>query len=155
MQAICLAIITVGTLFYTVYKAKIIPNTVKNPVFYVVIGLLLGIMSSFLGIGGGPINLVVLHFFFAMDSKTAAANSLYIIMFSQFTSLISTIVSGKVPAFDPFVLVLMVLGGIFGGMIGRYINKKINNAVVDKLFIGMMAVIILICVYNSYKYLVI
>ena len=32
------------------------------------IGLLLGIMSSFLGIGGGPINLAVLFFFFGMET---------------------------------------------------------------------------------------
>ena len=42
----------------------------------------LGILSSFLGIGGGPINLVVLFFFFSMDTKTAAQNSLYTILFS-------------------------------------------------------------------------
>ena len=78
VQAICLALITIGTLFYTIYKRKITPREVHSVSAFVIIGLLLGIMSSFLGIGGGPINLVVLHFFFAMDSKTAAANSLYI-----------------------------------------------------------------------------
>ncbi|MEI3183290.1 MAG: sulfite exporter TauE/SafE family protein [Lachnospiraceae bacterium] len=40
-------------------------------------------MSSFLGIGGGPINLVVLLYFFSMDTKAAAQNSLYIILFSS------------------------------------------------------------------------
>ncbi len=154
VQALCLALITIGTLIYTIFKKKITPHKVNSVVSYVVIGLLLGIMSSFLGIGGGPINLVVLHFFFAMDSKTAAANSLYIIMFSQFTSLVSTIVTGKVPEFNVLALVFMVLGGICGGMVGRKVNKKIDNSAVDKLFIAMMAVIIMISIYNTVKYAV-
>ena len=48
----------------------------KNKRFCVLIGLFLGCMSSFLGIGGGPINLVELYFFFSMDTKIAASNSL-------------------------------------------------------------------------------
>ena len=146
-------LITVGTLFYTIFKRKITPHEVTNMVAYVVIGLLLGIMSSFLGIGGGPINIVVLHFFFAMDSKTAAANSLYVIAISQFTALISTLVTRTVPDFRILSLVFMVGGGILGSMSGRAINKKMDNAAVDKLFVGMMSVIILISVYNSVKYL--
>lgn len=152
VQAICLTLITVGTLLYTVYKRRIMPHEVKNAVAYVVIGLMLGIMSSFLGIGGGPINIVVLHFFFAMDSKTAAANSLYVIAFSQLTSLISTIVTKTVPEFAMLSLICMVCGGLLGSMSGRAINKKMDNAAVDKLFIGMMAVIILISIYNSIRY---
>ena len=36
-------------------------------------------------------------------------------------------------------------------MCGRAINKKINDKVVDKLFIMLMAVIILINIYNAVK----
>ena len=68
-----------------------------NAAVCVVIGFILGVMSSFLGIGGGPINLVVLYFFFSMTTKTAAQNSLYIILFSQATSFLSTVVTGSVP----------------------------------------------------------
>ena len=109
-------------------------------------------MSSFLGIGGGPINIVVLHFFFAMDSKTAAANSLYVIAFSQLTSLLFTLITGTVPDFKLLALVFMVLGGLLGGMFGRRVNKKMDNRAVDKLFIGMMTVIIFISIYNCVKY---
>ena len=117
-------------------------------------GLLLGVMSSFLGIGGGPINLVVLYFFFSMDTKTAAANSLYIILFSQITSLVTTLVTGTVPEFQLISLVVMVAGGIGGGIVGRKINKKIDGAAVEKLFICLMAVIIAISIWNTYRYLV-
>lgn len=126
---------------------------VTNKLTCVVIGLILGIMSSFLEIGGGPINLVVLYYFFSMDTKTAAANSLYIILFSQITSLIATLVTHTVPELDIVTIVLMVVGGISGGMAGRVINKKMDNKAVEKLFIALMAVIIVIGLFNTWKYL--
>lgn len=150
VQAVALGIITVGTLTYTICKAKITTRKIGNRLFCAVIGLLLGIMSSFLGIGGGPINLVVLGYCFSMDSKTAAANSLYIILFSQLASLISTLISG-VPEFEAAVLLVMVAGGIGGGIVGRALNKKMDNRAVDKLFICLMALIICICIYNAVR----
>lgn len=152
VQAICLAIITLGTLIYTIKKDQIKTHIVTGQFMCLLIGCVLGIMSSFLGIGGGPINLVVLYFFFSMDTKTAASNSLYIILFSQFTSFISTLLTKSVPPFTPITLILMVCGGIFGGVIGRSINKKIDNNVVTKLFIVLMFIIIFISLFNTYKY---
>ena len=115
------------------------------------IGLALGIMSSFLGIGGGPINLVVLGYCFSMDTKTAAANSLYIILFSQIASLLATIVTASVPVYRISELVLMVAGGIGGGIVGRRLNKQMSNRTVDMLFVGLMVLIIAICVYNTIR----
>lgn len=152
-QAACLLVITFGTLVYTLRKDKIRTHHIKNPAVCIAIGLALGICSSFLGIGGGPINLVVLFFFFSMDTKTAAQNSLYIILFSQITSLINTLVTRTVPEFSIGLLILMVGGGILGGMAGRAINRKIDGSVVNRLFIGLMAVIMLICLYNIYQFL--
>ena len=150
VQAVALGIITLGTLLYTVNKSRIQTRTTSNKVVCLVIGLLLGIMSSFLGIGGGPINLVVLGYFFGMDTKTAAANSLYIILFSQMASLIATLISG-VPEFRIPALILMVAGGVGGGIVGRKFNKKMDNKAVDKLFIGLMVLIVCICVYNAVR----
>ena len=149
VQALCLLIVTLGTLIYTIYKAKIKTYEVDSAIVCV----LIGILSSFLGIGGGPINLVVLFFFFSMSTKLAAENSLYIIFFSQIASLISTIVTGSVPDFQIGVLVLMVAGGIAGGICGRAINKKIDEKTVDKLFIALMVLMIVINIYNIYKFM--
>ena len=150
VQAIALGIITIGTLLYTVKKSQIHTIQIKNRLFCAVVGLLLGIMSSFLGIGGGPINLVVLGYLFSMDSKTAAANSLYIILFSQLASFVSTLITG-LPAFDPLVLAMMVAGGIGGGIVGRTLNKRMDNRAVDTLFVCLMSLIIAICVFNTWK----
>lgn len=151
VQAVALGIITLGTLLYTINKARIRTCKTTNKLVCVAIGLFLGIMSSFLGIGGGPINLVVLGFFFSMDTKTAAANSLYIILFSQTANLLAILLTASVPEFRIPALVLMVAGGIGGGIAGRKLNKKMDNRAVDKLFIGLMVLIVAICVYNAVR----
>ena len=152
VQAAALFFVTMGTMLYTVNKSRITTRQVKNPVACTVIGLCLGLMSAFLGIGGGPINLVVLYFFFSMETKVAAQNSLYIILFSQLASFLFTVVSGKVPQFPVVLFACMVACGILGGVVGRKINKKIDSATVSKLFVGLMAVIMLICCYNFIRY---
>lgn len=153
IQSLFLAIITLGTLLYTVNKSKIRTLCITNHFGIILIGFLLGAMSSFLGIGGGPINLVVLYYFFSMDTKTAAANSLYIIAFSQISSLAAVLLSQSVPTFHWGVLTVMVVGGIGGGIIGRNLNKKISSSTVDKLFIVLITVIIAISFYNIWNYL--
>lgn len=153
VQAICLLIVTLGTLIYTLVKEKLPSLHVMNAAACLLVGLVLGVLSSFLGIGGGPINLGVLFFFFSMPVKTAAQNSLYIILFSQITSLIQTIATSSVPEVSVFLLALMVIGGIGGGVCGRKISRKIDAEKTNKLFIILMAVIIFVNIYNTYKYL--
>lgn len=153
IQAVCLGILTVGTLAYTLRKAQVEPRRISGVAPCLAIGFSLGLLSSFLGIGGGPFNLVFLHFFFGMETKVAAANSLYIILFSQVTSLVTTLATGSVPPFELAALVLMVTGGISGGVVGRIANHRLDNEAVDRLFMGLMVAIILACCWNSYHYL--
>ena len=152
VQAVCLFLITLATMLYTLNKARIRTHRIFKAWVCLAIGLVLGIMSSFLGIGGGPINLVVFYFFFSMDTKTAAQNSLYVILFSQITSLISTLVTASVPEFSWLSLILMVAGGIGGGMLGRVFNRRMDNKAVDKLFLVLMVIIMLISLYNAWQY---
>ncbi len=153
IQAICLLIVTIGTLVYTIFKKKIKTYHLTNTAVCILIGLILGAISSFLGIGGGPINLVILFFFFSMSTKTAAENSLYIIFFSQLASLIQTLVTGSVPEFETAILIFMVFGGICGGICGHSLNKKIKERTVDNIFILLMIVIIVINIYNIYTFI--
>lgn len=153
IQAFVLMLVTAGTLVYTIFKSRIHTHRLESKAVVFIIGIALGIMSSFLGIGGGPINLVVLFFFFSMATKQAAMYSIYVIMFSQIASLISTIVKGNVPPFEPVILAVMIASGVLGGLVGSKINKKIDNKTVDKLFMGAMAVIICINIYNIFRYM--
>lgn len=152
VQAAWLIVITIGTLIYSINKEKISTHQFTRPIYCALIGGILGMLSSFLGIGGGPINLVVLLFFFSMTTKVAVENSIYIIFISQAASLINMIFTKSVPDFDLTILIIMVCGGIAGGAVGRKINKRIAIPVVDKLFIILMVAIIFMNIYNMYQY---
>lgn len=152
VQAGCLALVTLGTALYTIFKARIRGYRFTHPLVLILIGLALGTVSSLLGIGGGPINLVVLFFFLSMDTKTAASYSLYIILFSQLANLLTALLGRSVPPFEWPLLICLVIGGIGGGIVGRAINKRIEAKAVDKLFLGLMAVIIGISVYNVWRF---
>lgn len=152
VQAVFLGVVALGALVYTLSKSRIRTRHVQSQAASVLIGLCLGIMSSFLGIGGGPIDLIVLLYFFSMDTKKAVQNSLFVILFSQAFSLVYMLLSGTVPEFEPLALIFMIIGGIVGGMCGRGISAKISNSTTDKLFIGLLALIVLISVYNFCKY---
>lgn len=153
VQAIVLALVTLLTLIYSAFFRSRLPSYhVKNPLGCVGIGGFMGVLSSFLGIGGGPINLAVLFFAFSMDTKKAAANSLYIIMFSQLSSFFTSLIQGTIPQFPWIYLIIMVTAGVLGGMSGSQLNRRITAATTDKLFAGLLCVIILICIYNAVRF---
>lgn len=151
-QAALLLTITVGTLLYSIFSSRIKTHDVHNIVVCVLIGMGLGTISTFLGIGGGPINLTVLFFFFSMDVKKAAANSLYIILFSQLSSFMQTLFTGTIPQVDILLLILMAVGGVLGALIGGKVNSKMSASAVNRLFIGFMVFLILINIYNIVKF---
>ena len=72
------------------------------------------IVGSISGIGGGPINLMILSYLFSMGTKTAALNSLFVIFFSQVLSLVTTLVTRSVPQFDWTMLLLMMGFAVVG-----------------------------------------
>ena len=153
IQSLILAGLTLAVFIFTLNKSRIVPFTFRKKSFSLATGLFLGSIASFLSIGGGPLNLALLYLLFSMDSKTAALNSLFIIFFSQLTSLIYTILSGNTPDFPVINLILMLAGGIIGGILGLQFSRKMTNRHIDTLFCAVMVVIIGVCLYNFFRYL--
>ena len=153
VQAFLLFLATLATFIYTLRKDKIHSRQVESPAACILIGLLLGILGSFLGIGGGPFNVAVLYYFFSMQTKKATQNSLYIVLFSQAASTLKTVCFDGVPEFNGLMLIVMIGFGILGSEIGRRINKKINEKQATYLFEGAMILIMGINIYNILKFL--
>lgn len=152
-QSAVLFLLTLAALIYTWKKDKIRTRHFQGNIWCLTIGLLLGLISSFLGIGGGPLNLIFLSWFFSMETKEAAENSLFIILFSQLSSLFLSLGTGDIPAFSPLLLAAMIVAALTGAALGRLLNKRLDNASVDRLFAGMMGIILVICARNIYLYL--
>ena len=153
IQSVIMIILTFGVFLYVLNKARIKTMDINSIIISIFIGLVLGILSSFLGIGGGPINLAVLYFFFSMNTKTAALNSIYMIFFAQTASLLFTFITSSVPDTNILALSIMIISGIMGGFIGRKINKRMSGKAVDILFCCMLIIITCISIFNFTKYI--
>ncbi len=152
IQAVCLTLVNLGVFLYVCNKEKLPSHHVNNIFVIIIIGIILSVISSFLGIGGGPCNVAVLFFFFSMDAKEAAKNSIYVIIFSQVSNIVSALVTQSVPAFEWKHLICMIIGGVGGALIGAAVSKRIDNKGVEKVFKIFLLVITLIAFYNVLKY---
>ena len=152
IQALLLVIITVGVYLYVVNKEKIKSYNIKSSFICVIIGVLLGIISSFLGIGGDPNNIAILFLCFSMYAKEAAKNSIYTIMFSQAASLCMSFIDNSIPSFSAASFILMLAGGVGGAIIGGEISKKIDSKKVEKLLRKFILLIIFINIFNAFKF---
>lgn len=152
IQAICMLCISLFTFLYTAFRDRIKTHKIDSISLNLTVGVVLGMLSAFLGIGGGGINIIIFYYFYSMTTKDAACYSLYVIFFSQVLNLTRTIQSKTVPEVKPLTLILMFVGGIVGGILGRYINRKVEEKTAARLFLGAMGLIILVNIYNIYRF---
>lgn len=116
-------------------KGKNLKNyKIDSKIIVAFVGFILGVVSAFLGIGGGPLNVVLLIFLFSMSAKEASLNSIFIIFFSQIASLIYGHITYGMPSINFFTLSLMVIGGVFGGILGRNMANYFSDSIMQKMF---------------------
>jgi len=153
VQAFTLAALLGGVSIY-VGKCNFSYN-VKNNAAIFLVGLALGFTASFLGIGGGPINVAVLTLFFSMNVKESAVYSVAIIFFSQLTKLITLFASdGIAPYSHQWKTLLFILpAAVIGGLVGSKFNRKFDDKVIRKVFVAAMIVLVALNLYNGATYL--
>ena len=152
VQAGLLLLATFATLLYTINRSRLRMLQVRNKPACVLIGLGLGMLGTFLGIGGGPFNMAVLYFFFSMTTKVAAQNSLYVILISQSVGILATALGDGIPSLPVWLLAGMVLCGVIGGEVGGRINKRLSEQHATWLFEAAMVLVMAISCYNIYAF---
>ena len=145
--------ILAGLLVLVLFRHKIKSHNVKNIFVIGLLGLLLGTTSAFLGVGGGPINVFVLHLFLKMDTKQLTMSSIFIILLSQLSKLSSIALTTGYSIFNLEMLIYMVPGGIIGGLIGSYLLKKIHSDNIKNVFNIVVFIIVCINIFNIIKVL--
>jgi len=135
-------------LIYTVNKDKIKTHRLKNTFVIFFVGLLMGNLSVFLGIGGGPLNLAILSLLFSFTSKESVVLSISIIFFSQVSKLTTLFLENQFAIYDTSVIPYIIIAAFIGGNIGSQINKKMSNKQVDKLYILTLFGLILLTLFN-------
>ncbi|MBN2859549.1 MAG: sulfite exporter TauE/SafE family protein [Sphaerochaetaceae bacterium] len=141
VQSSLLALMVALVFLFILNKERIVPKEYSSGFLALLTGFLLGVIASFLGIGGGPINIALLYLFFSMDAKKAALNSIFIIFLSQSASLLFTLATDRVPDFDIRILLLMMAGGILGGFAGSFVTKRVSLRGVDTIFLAVLFLI--------------
>jgi uncharacterized membrane protein YfcA len=136
IQSICLILLLIFVIIYMLFMKGKDKYTlhIKNWLITLLIGVFLGLSSSFLGIGGGPINVAVLCLFFAMDMKSASINSLVIIIFTQSSKIIQSLIQNQLQTcnMDWVLLIILVCVAIVGSLVALCAREFY----VDKIFLG-------------------
>ena len=150
-QSVTLSILMLFIFMYTKNKHRTKTFQIENVTAIFIIGLLLGMIATFLGIGGGPFNVAVLTIGFSMTFKDASINSLFIIFFSQLSSLLTTQVATGFTPFELNMLPFIVLGGVTGGFIGSSLLKRLPSKRIEVIFSFGIMIILFINVFNAFK----
>lgn len=144
IQGSMLAVLLILVLF----KEKFKKYHLKNNLGLFLIGMILGTMASFLGIGGGPINVMVLVLFLNMDIKKSAITSILIILLSQFTKLLLIFIGTRFQGQDLTMLYVMIPGGVLGGFIGAHFNHKLTHEIIHRIFNIAIVILVILNIYN-------
>ncbi len=147
-QALGLATIITIILLLTINLHKIKRYKINNNLFIIIIGLTLGFISVMLGIGGGPLNIIVYSILFSFEMKEATIYSLATIFFSQAAKLFETYISNGFQPYDLSLIPYICLFSIIGGLIGARITTKANDEQLEKIYLFSLIVIIALAIYN-------
>lgn len=152
-QSIILFLLLGGIILFTLNKGKINTLDVTNLVAIVTIGLLVGIISVYLGIGGGPLNIALLVYFFSMKAKDAAAYSILMIFFAQIIKMGTVIRDFEKYNNVSLVILAIAIFAVLGGWIGTKIQSKLSHEAVEKMYLGLMVVLLLMNAINIFKFI--
>lgn len=148
LQSVMLIILLFVVYIYINHKNKLKEFNVKSLILIFLVGLILGALSSFLGIGGGPINVAIFALLFTMNTKDAARNSIILIFFSQGAKILSIALTTGFSSYNLKVMPYMIIGGVLGGFLGYKLNKSVSDKFITSLFNIVLIFIILVNIYN-------
>jgi len=151
IQSTILIAILLTNFIYVKHNSKFKTFKLKVPVTILLSGVFLGTLSSFLGIGGGPINVSLLMLLFSLNVKEAAAYSIVTIFFSQLSKLANIAVFTGFYIYKLDVLLFMLPASILGGFIGSAMSKTMNMKKVEEIFIMVLLCVIFIALYTAIK----
>lgn len=148
LQNIMLALLIIGVFFYMSVRQHAHTLEQDHAWAALIVGLILGIISSFLGIGGGPINVALLIYVLSLPTKTATVYSIIAILAAQVSKLGSVALTMGFAQYDLSMLPMMIVGAVLGGLIGSQLNKKLPERAVEQCFNVMQFIVFGICVVN-------
>ncbi len=112
-----------------------------NAFLYIFTGLLAGLLSGLIGIGGGTIIIPILIFIFGFSQKMAQGTTLALLV--PPIGILAAWTYYKEGYVDLTIAALICLGFVFGGLIGAKFAVNISNQTLERIF-GIALLIIAI-----------
>jgi uncharacterized membrane protein YfcA len=113
--------------------------TIQTIVLLVVVGLLAGILSGLVGLGGGVIIVPALVFLLGFSQHQATGTSLGILLLpAGIFAVINYYQKGMI---DVRVVLLIFIGFLAGGWLGSKISLSVNETVLKKIFAVVLLLI--------------
>jgi len=107
----------------------------------VLVGLLVGVLSAIMGVGGGFIMVPAMIYILGMPTKVVVGTSLFQIIFvTGFTTLLHATTNYTV---DIALAVLLLLGGVVGAQLGSQFGTRLRA---EQLRILLAIMVIAVCV---------
>ena len=91
-----------------------------------IIGFVVGIFSSIMGVGGGFIIIPAMIYILRMPTNIVVGTSLYQIIF--ITSFVTILHASTNQSVDIVLALILLLGGAIGAQIGVRLSSKLNGA---------------------------
>jgi len=126
-------------------------HDLRGPPVLFAAGFSLGTLSAFLGIGGGPLNLLALYVVIGMEEKGAAVYSVFVILCSQAALVGVTALTGGYAPLDLGPLAVMLPAAIAGGLIGPAIHKRLHADKFARSFTALVWALVGLNVWNVAK----
>ncbi len=106
-----------------------------------VIGMVIGFVAGLLGIGGGVFIVPLLIYVLRVPTKTAAATSIFIVVFSSFSGFMAHV---SIIRPDWKFILTAALFSFAGGQVGsRLMAEKLKGPTIRKIFGGILLVFVL------------
>ncbi|WP_042143569.1 sulfite exporter TauE/SafE family protein [Paucisalibacillus sp. EB02] len=109
-----------------------------NAKWFIPLGLIMGIISSFLGIGGGWLLVPILIYIFKLKTHQAAATSIFSLGIYSFVGVSSHIFHQNI---DWVIVLWGGLGVIVGSQLGVFIAKRLPGKVIIKMLSILLCII--------------
>jgi hypothetical protein len=127
------AILMIAASYSMIKKSKDVAiSSLTNPWKVIIIGALVGVITGFLGAGGGFLIIPALLFFTKITMKQAVGTSLLIIAFNSLFGFLGDIVNGVL--IDYYFLITIAAFASIGIFIGTLLSKKIDGAKLKPAF---------------------
>ncbi|QQK80513.1 sulfite exporter TauE/SafE family protein [Salicibibacter cibi] len=101
------------------------------------VGIVIGVVSSFFGIGGGWLLVPILVYLFHLNMHKATATSIYALSIYSFVGLVAPIIRQDI---DWEILLWSGIGVLIGSQVGALISKRLAASTITR----MLAVIVIL-----------